>query len=307
MEEELKVKSKLLTEILSQNHRLKNENEQMTAFMKDILAKPAFRGTLEDIAADHQFQPRNLSISAPPRREASNQMMAPIPPANMQNFGMVTSPMGFQASQQSFSQSPQSFSQSPQISMQPARTSGQDFDMSAIGGLNLQGGNEQWANTNSQNTGTGAQWNNDPTNFDFNNFQAFAVLELPAGPSFQELNSEALSGKGSDVVSTVVDANRDPKRDFPTIRESIRKSIEKEDVPLKVAPVTEPEPTNSAFDLFSDVPAATSHELPPATGWSGKYELVVLPSNDSSKTPEERLEGMCQVLDASVQRLQSLV
>ncbi|KAI9655133.1 MAG: hypothetical protein M1821_005616 [Bathelium mastoideum] len=294
LEDEIKGKNNALTDAVAENHRLKKENEQMSLFIKELLGKPAFRGCLEDIAADQRLQSRKSSMPPPPRRTPSNQMMAPpSPQTSMQNFGMVTSPMAFQAS-------PQSFPQPSQSSMQVQRTSGQEFDMSAISALNLQAGGEQWATSNNQNNGVGDQWNGDAMNFDFNNLQTFAVLELPEGPSLDHLRSETLSGKGTGSVTPVLDIVQSPKPDFPVIHGLMHQPTKDTDNSTRLPTITAP--TSDDYDLFYNTPL-----MSPTTSLSGKYELVVVPSHESSKTPQERLESICQALEASMQRLDSLI
>ena len=300
LEDELKQKNTAYDELVAENLRLKKENKQIIAFVKDLLSKPAFRGHLEDLANENRFQSLNSPMAPPPPRgAASTQMMNPTTQTNMPNFGMAASPMSFQPPQQPFSQP-------SQPSTQASGTSGQDFDMSALSTLNLQGGNDQWGNTNNQNGAANNQWNTDGMAYDFNNLSAFAVLELPQGPSLEELRSEALSGKGNGLVSSVLDSVRESKPDFPTIREFMSRPSEKADVPTRLATLQESEPGESDFDLFCDPPIEASRQFP-SNFRSEKYELVVLSSHDASKTPEERLEIMCRELETCVQHLERLI
>ncbi|KAL9097884.1 MAG: hypothetical protein Q9165_000210 [Trypethelium subeluteriae] len=302
LEDEIKSKNNALDGAVNENHKLRKENEQMSNFIKELLSKPAFRGTLEDLASpERTAHSRNSSMAPPPRRTPSSQLMAPNTPTNMPNFGMATSPIGLQGPSQQFPQTPQS-------SMQLPRSSGQDFDIAALGALNLQGAGDQWGTASGSSNSSTNQWNNDPMAFDFNtSINNFVVLDLPQGPSLEQLKSEALSGKGSEPILPTIDTEQYSKPDYPTIREVMPTFTQKADAPTSLPVVSEPGSDDHDFDLFSDIPAAASHQTVCAGALSGKYRLLVLPPSKPFMAPEERLERMCQVLDASVDRLENLM
>ena len=309
LEDELKSKTNELSVVSTENQKLLKENEQMTAFIKEILSKPAFRGTLEDLASEQQLQVQNSSMPPPPRRVPSSHLLPPATPTTMPtttmsttampSFSMASSTMGYQNPQLPFSQA-------AQPSVQPSRSSGQDFDMAAMNGLNLQGGNDQWGSTGRQTPNAGNQWNNDTIGFDFNDFPTYAVLELPEGPSLQQLSSESLSGKGRSPVLSAIEAGENGKRDCPIISEFTTAFNDKERSPASLPTATGSSSADSDFELYCNVPVTTSQNLtlPPC---SSKYELVVLPLRDASMINEERLKRMHETLEASVERLEDLM
>ncbi|KAL9065733.1 MAG: hypothetical protein Q9157_007376, partial [Trypethelium eluteriae] len=300
LEDEIKSKNSALDCTVNENHKLRKENEQMSNFIKDLLSKPAFRGTLEDIATEQQLHSRNPSMGPPPRRAASAQLMAPNTPTNMPNFGMATSPIGQQAT-------PQQFTHTSHTVMQHPRSSGPDFDIAAMSGLNLQGSGDQWGSASSSSNSSTNQWNTDTMPYDVNpNVSGFAVLDLPQGPSLEQLKSEVLSGKGSEPILPMIDTDQDSKLDRPIIREVMPTPTEKADAPTGLPVVGGPGFDDADFDLFCDIPAAAPHQTTSAVSRSGKYNLIVLPPSNPFMNPEERLERMCQALDALVDRLENL-
>jgi hypothetical protein len=281
---------------MAENHRLKKENEQMTHFIKELLAKPSFRSHLEELATTSS-QAQNSSMPPPPRRAVSNSMtMSPNTPTNMQNFSMATSPMSFsQPAQQDFAQG-----------QQTTRPSGQDFDMSAIGGLNLQGAGDQWGNGNAQLGSGGDLWDNGAMGADFNNFNAFAVLELPEGPSFNEISADVLSGKHSNPLEAAIDEKESSKLSYPTISEPMPTSPGKADAPTAVPAMPTSESSDTSYDLFFETPTSEPRMSPTDSPRIGKYNLVVFPSLIEISS-EERLDRMCHDLDATVERLENLL
>lgn len=163
-------------------------------------------------------------------------------------------------------------------------------------------------------------WTNNNMDFSLYDAQVFAVTELPQGPSFDQLNSDILSGKSSNTARSY--AADDCKDDAPVIELMPNLSSEIEDVSDANASNDDFgfDESDPAFALFADCPS-TSHLTPTepqeqifgSIGLEkafGRVELVLeddlCDDEQVSSATMERFQRLCSIMEAASERISAV-
>lgn len=205
-------------ELRTQNRLLMEENARSRAFIERLLRHQAFTPFLEELSRDESLQAKAPMASMP----SSSTPVATAPAPAFQ-------------SQQSFNGMSQA--ENTQVGMTMAPEPQLDFSM-----LNLNN------NNNGSNAGNWGVNNG----FSFQQPVAFAVTELPEGPS-NPLDTQAMSGKGYSAIFDAEDDSpaEEVKADYPVIERPVQSE-------QATAPADETEEEDAEYDLYYSSPARTT-------------------------------------------------
>jgi hypothetical protein len=273
LEGEVAMKVNEANELRAQNRLLMEENARSRAFIERLLRHQAFTPFLEELSRDESLQIKAPMTTMP--SSSATVTAAPAPTfAPQPQFNALSQP------------------ENPQVSMTMAPEPQIDFAM-----LNL---------NNSNNTAN-ANWNVN-NGFNFQQPVAFAVTELPEGPS-NPLDTQAMSGKGySAIFDAEDDASVDEvKADYPVIKSPVQSTQ-----PAAVS-VDEAEEHDDEYDLYYSSPATTvsapldeqeSLFTNPEKAFA-HYSLVL--SDDANETRlAERLERKIAAMSTVMQRISDI-
>lgn len=260
-------------ELRAQNRLLMEENARSRAFIERLLRHQAFTPFLEELSRDESLQIKAPMTTMP--SSSATVTAAPAPAfAPQPQFNALSQP------------------ENPQVSMAMAPEPQIDFAM-----LNL----------NNSNANANANWNVN-NGFNFQQPVAFAVTELPEGPS-NPLDTQAMSGKGySAIFDAEDDASVDEvKADYPVIKSPVQS------VQPAAAPADETEEHDDEYDLYYSSPATTvSAPLDEQESLFANpekalahYSLVL--SDDANETRlAERLERKIAAMSTVMQRISDI-
>jgi hypothetical protein len=217
LEGEVAMKVNEANELRAQNRLLMEENARSRAFIERLLRHQAFTPFLEELSRDESLQSKAPMTSMPSTSTPSTAAPAPAQFQQQQQFNGMSQPENTHVGMTMVPE--------PQI----------DFAM-----LNLNNNN---GNTWGANNG-----------FNFQQPVAFAVTELPEGPS-NPLDIEAMSGKGYSAILNAEDDSpvEEVKADYPVIERPVQSE------PATGA-VDETEEVDDEYDLYysSSAPSAAA-------------------------------------------------
>ncbi|KAL6253229.1 hypothetical protein RBB50_000952 [Rhinocladiella similis] len=251
LEGEVAAKAQEANELRTQNQQLREENTRLTDLTRMLLSPQAFSGFLQELSQSGLPAP-NTQIDAQKQKPGQSQSQS--------------QPQPMQKDVATHSNTQQMHPQQPQIGM--ALIPETPLDFAAFQPSNA------WM-----------------TALPTNDFQVFAVTELPQAPV---LDVEALSSKSSSISSVLK-----PAKTIPKIPETPR-TVEHE--------AEQPNPTQvddsvvldcEAFALYFDA------SVPACIEPSATIDLTAVSADDSVTDEEnlDRLKRMCSVLDAACSRL----
>jgi len=218
LEGEVAMKVNEANELRSQNRLLMEENARSRAFIERLLRHQAFTPFLEELSRDESLQAKAPMTSMP-------STAAPVAAA--------PAPTQFQQQQQFNGMSQ---AENTHVGMTMVPEPQLDFAM-----LNL-------------NTNNGNNWGAN-NGFNFQQPVAFAVTELPEGPT-NPLDIEAMSGKGYSAILNAEDDStvEEVKADYPVIERPYQSE------PTAPAAADETEEVDAEYDLYysSSAPSTTA-------------------------------------------------
>ena len=216
LEGEVATKTNECNDLKMTNRHLLEQNRQLTQLCKTMLNHRAFGTFMDEMSSD----PSLLNAFAPSQQSSS------------------------QSTASQTSQTPEQPQQPAQSSHQPQQQNVTHVGMSMVPETNLDfsmlnlGGNH-WGSSNN-----------------FQQPQIFAIHELPAGPSFEELQSSVLSGKSGDDAEELAIA----KTDVPILSKELS-ILSKVPQPASEvgSKVDDPDVTNDpVFALYTNSPPTSS-------------------------------------------------
>jgi hypothetical protein len=258
-------------ELRAQNRLLMEENARSRAFIERLLRHQAFTPFLEELSRDESLQAKAPMTSMP----STSTPVATAP-----------APAQFQQQQQQFNGMSQAENTHVGMTMVPEPQL--DFAM-----LNL---------NNNGNNGNNWGVNN---GFSFQQPVAFAVTELPEGPS-NPLDIEAMSGKGYSAILNAEDDSpvEEAKADYPVIERPVQSE------PAAAIEETEEEEEDAEYDLYysSSTPSATAPIEDQEALFTNpekafaRYSLII--SDDANEALlAERLERKIAAMSPVMQRI----
>jgi type II secretory pathway pseudopilin PulG len=266
LEGEVAMKVNEANELRAQNRLLMEENARSRAFIERLLRHQAFTPFLEELSRDESLQSKAPMTSMP-------STATPV----------TTAPAPTQFQQQQFNGMSQAENTHVGMTMVPEPQI--DFAM-----LNL----------NNNNNGNNWGANN---GFNFQQPVAFAVTELPEGPS-NPLDIEAMSGKGYSAILNAEDDSpvEEVKADYPVIERPIQSES---------AVAHEAEEEDAEYDLYySSAPSAASSApledqealfTNPEKAFA-HYSLVISDESNEARLAE-RLERKIAAMSPVMQRI----
>jgi type II secretory pathway pseudopilin PulG len=267
LEGEVAMKVNEANELRAQNRLLMEENARSRAFIERLLRHQAFTPFLEELSRDESLQSKAPMTSMP-------STATPV----------TTAPAPTQFQQQQFNGMSQAENTHVGMTMVPEPQI--DFAM-----LNL---------NNNNNNGNNWGANN---GFNFQQPVAFAVTELPEGPS-NPLDIEAMSGKGYSAILNAEDDSpvEEVKADYPVIERPIQSES---------AVAHEAEEEDAEYDLYySSAPSAASSApledqealfTNPEKAFA-HYSLVISDESNEARLAE-RLERKIAAMSPVMQRI----
>jgi type II secretory pathway pseudopilin PulG len=267
LEGEVAMKVNEANELRAQNRLLMEENARSRAFIERLLRHQAFTPFLEELSRDESLQSKAPMTSMP-------STATPV----------TTAPAPTQFQQQQFNGMSQAENTHVGMTMVPEPQI--DFAM-----LNL---------NNNNNNGNNWGANN---GFNFQQPIAFAVTELPEGPS-NPLDIEAMSGKGYSAILNAEDDSpvEEVKADYPVIERPIQSES---------AVAHEAEEEDAEYDLYySSAPSAASSApledqealfTNPEKAFA-HYSLVISDESNEARLAE-RLERKIAAMSPVMQRI----
>jgi hypothetical protein len=163
-------------------------------------------------------------------------------------------------------------------------------------------------------------WTDNNMDFSLYDAQVFAVTEIPEGPSFDQLNSDILSGKSSNTVGSY--AANDCKGDALVIELMPSLPSEAENVPEanESNDDFEFDESDPAFALFADslstsqpTPLEPQEQIFGSIGVEkafGRVELVLqdelCDDEQVSSTTMERFQRLCSIMEAASERISAV-
>jgi type II secretory pathway pseudopilin PulG len=266
LEGEVAMKVNEANELRAQNRLLMEENARSRAFIERLLRHQAFTPFLEELSRDESLQSKAPMTSMP-------STATPV----------TTAPAPAQFQQQQFNGMSQAENTHVGMTMVPEPQI--DFAM-----LNL----------NNNNNGNNWGANN---GFNFQQPVAFAVTELPEGPS-NPLDIEAMSGKGYSAILNAEDDSpvEEVKADYPVIERPVQSEpavadeAEEEDAEYDLYYSSSPSAASSApledqEALFTNPEKAFAH-----------YSLVISDESNEARLAE-RLERKIAAMSPVMQRI----
>ncbi|RYN66985.1 hypothetical protein AA0118_g2044 [Alternaria tenuissima] len=270
LEGEVAMKVNEANELRAQNRLLMEENARSRAFIERLLRHQAFTPFLEELSRDESLQAKAPMTSMP----STSTPVATAP-----------APAQFQQQQQQFNGMSQAENTHVGMTMVPEPQL--DFAM-----LNL---------NNNGNNGNNWGVNN---GFSFQQPVAFAVTELPEGPS-NPLDIKAMSGKGYSAILNAEDDSpvEEAKADYPVIERPVQSE------PAAAIEETEEE-EDAEYDLYysSSTPSATAPIEDQEALFTNpekafaRYSLII--SDDANEALlAERLERKIAAMGPVMQRI----
>ncbi|EUC49472.1 hypothetical protein COCMIDRAFT_22848 [Bipolaris oryzae ATCC 44560] len=274
LEGEVAMKVNEANELRAQNRLLMEENARSRAFIERLLRHQAFTPFLEELSRDESLQIKAPMTAMPTSSAAVTAAPAPAFQPQPQ-FNAMSQP------------------ENPQVSMTMAPEPQIDFAM-----LNLNNSNNANANWNVNN------------GFNFQQPVAFAVTELPEGPS-NPLDTQAMSGKGYSAIFNAEDDApvEEIKADYPVIKNPVQSAQP------TAAPFDEAEEQDDGYDLYYSSPARTTATSAPLEEQEvlftnpekvfAHYSLVL--SNEANEARlAERLERKIAAMSTVMQRISDI-
>ncbi|KAI9829944.1 MAG: hypothetical protein M1819_005916 [Sarea resinae] len=284
LEGEVAAKTNEANDLKIENRALMDENRRLSDLTRMLLSSSAFSTFLNDLGT------KNMPSQTPSTSEqpAINQAEPPRP-----NTHKDANPNQFTQQQMNMQQQ-----NDPQIGMALVPENAFNFSM-----LDISNNTNSWP-------GNAAGWANQS--------QVFSVLEIPAGPAVDRLDSSFLSEKTSDHFGPSFSGEAS-KKDMPVIEQlPSAKLVQEESVIHEPCSDVDFDESDPAFALFVDFPSARQTTFV-ATGEDifgglqpeklfSRIDLVASLENEVEETVSAaamgRFERTCTGLEAAFQRIE---
>lgn len=287
LEGEIAAKAAEADDLRAKNSDLIAENTRLTDLTRMLLASPAFSTFLNDLSG-------SVPSSSAPAQASSSPGQTPT---------MKT---------EQIPSRPHKDVNPHQATRQQARNS-QPNDQQ-VGMILMPEPSADYTAFDTNNPG----WTDNNMDFSLYDAQVFAVTEIPEGPSFDQLNSDILSGKSSNIVGPYA-ANKDEipvielMPSLPSEAENVIEANESNDD-------IEFDESDPAFALFADslstsqpTPLEPQEQIFGSIGVEkafGRVELVLeddlCDDEQVSSATMERFQRLCSIMEAASERISAV-